>query len=143
MFYSFIFPRYSNKPIASLIILSLRLLFGLLLMMHGFDKLNNYSVLVDTFPSFMGLGSKISLLLALFAELVCPIAVIAGFLYRLAIIPMIITMLVAFVWIHHASVFQGELAFIYLMIFLLLAATGPGLYSIDNKLYNYLDKRKV
>ena len=82
MFYSFIFPRYSNKPIASLIILLLRVLFGSLLMIHGFDKLNNYSVLVDSFPSFMGMGSKISLLLVLFAELVCPIAVIVGFLYR-------------------------------------------------------------
>lgn len=141
MLYTYIFPRYSNAIVPSSLIFSLRILFGVLLMMHGFDKLNNYDALVTAFPSVLGLGSRISLLSILFVELVCSLAFIVGFLYRLAILPMIVAMFIAFVWVHHASVVQGELAFIYLVVFLLLALTGPGRYSIDNLVYNYISNR--
>lgn len=55
MIYRFLFPRYCNTTILSLLLLALRLLFGILFMMHGFDKLYNFSLLVDNYPNFMGL----------------------------------------------------------------------------------------
>lgn len=138
MIYRFLFPRYSNEPYMSMLLLALRLLFGILFMMHGFDKLNNYAVLSETFPSFMGLGSRVSLLLVMFAELVCSLAFIFGFLFRLAVIPMIIAMLVAFVWAHNGSMAEGELSFIYAMVFLVLAIAGPGRYSVDTPIGDYI-----
>lgn len=138
MFYAFLFPRHQHNNAGSLLILGLRLLFGVLLMMHGFDKLENYATLSMTFPDFMYMGSKISLLLVMFVELVCALAFIIGFLFRLAIIPMIISMAVAFLWVHRGSIMEGELAFVYLVVFCMLALSGPGNYSIDAPLGSYL-----
>ena len=138
MIYRFLFPRYCNTTILSLLLLALRLLFGILFMMHGFDKLYNFSLLVDNYPNFMGLGSRFSLLLTLFAELVCAAAFVLGFLFRLAVVPMFFAMAVAFLWVHHGSIAEGELAFIYAMMFLILAITGPGLYSIDKPVGDYI-----
>lgn len=138
MFYRYLFPRYVNSHAMSLLLLALRLLFGILFMAHGFDKLNNYSALVDTYPDFMGLGSRLSLLLTMFAELVCAAAFILGFLFRLAVIPMFIAMSVAFVWVHHGSMAEGELSFIYAVVFLILAVAGPGRYSIDAPVGDYI-----
>lgn len=138
MIYRFLFPRYSNTPYMSLLLLVLRLLFGILFMMHGFDKLNNYSVLADNYPSFLWLGSRATLLLTMFAELVCSLAFIFGFMFRLVTIPMVIAMLVAFFWVHHGSIAEGELSFIYAMMFLILAVAGPGRYAIDAVVGDYI-----
>ena len=138
MNYSILFPRYAGTPNISLVILYLRLIFGILFMLHGIDKLENFSTLSNTFPSILGLSRQFALILTIFTELVCSIAFMIGFLFRIAIIPMIISMTVAFTAIHNSSISQGELAFIYLSIFTLLAITGPGRYSIDYPLGSYI-----
>ena len=74
MLYKYLFPRYCNEPIASVILLLLRLFFGLLIMMHGLEKLNSFSTLSLAFPDVLGMGSKTSLLLTIFAEVVCAAA---------------------------------------------------------------------
>ena len=69
---------------------------------------------------------------------------IIGFLYRLAMIPMIFTMSVAFFVIHANDVFVvKELAFIYLVVFILMYIAGPGNFSIDYFIGNQLIKRKM
>ena len=138
MNYSILFPRYAGTQSTSLVILSLRLIFGILFMLHGIDKLENFSTLSNTFPSILGLSRQFALILTIFTELVCSIAFMIGFLFRIAITPMIISMTVAFTAIHNSSISQGELAFIYLSIFILLAITGPGRYSIDYPLGSYI-----
>ena len=40
--------------------------------------------------------------------------------------------------IHEGSIVEGELAFIYLMMFILMYISGPGQYSIDAKIHEYL-----
>ncbi|MFC0344613.1 DoxX family protein [Epilithonimonas hispanica] len=45
------------------------------------------------FINFLGLGSAISLVLVVFAELLCSVFIIFGFITRLAAIPLMITML--------------------------------------------------
>jgi putative oxidoreductase len=62
----------------------------------------------------------------------------AGALYRLSMLPMLVTMAVAFFHIHSGSIVQGELAFVYLMVFILMYIAGPGQYSIDAKIHEYL-----
>ena len=78
-----------------------------------------------------------------FGELVCSMAFIIGFLYRLAMIPMIFTMAIAFFVIHANDIFTvKELAFIYLVVFILMYIAGPGKYSIDHIIGNELQRRK-
>ncbi|MBE6306244.1 MAG: DoxX family protein [Bacteroidaceae bacterium] len=140
---AFLFPRYANKPMVSLLLLALRLIFGVLFMIHGVDKMLNFATLSQSFPDVTGMGSSISLMVTIFIELFCSLAFIVGFMFRLVLLPMIASMFVAFFIIHRASVLQGELALIYLVVFLLLAVVGPGSYSIDNPLGAYvIENRK-
>lgn len=129
--YSFLFPTYAYRKNFSLFVLSLRVLFGVLLMVHGIGKIMDFDTLSQTFPDPLGIGSRRSLILAIFGEAVCSAAFILGFLHRLCMIPMIITMITAFVVVHKWSVTDGEMAFVNLMVFLLLYVVGPGRYSID------------
>lgn len=62
----------------------------------------------------------------------CSIGFIFGALYRLAMIPMIFTMGVAFFVIHGNDPFSlKELAFVYLVVFILMYIAGPGKFSLD------------
>ena len=134
----FLFPQPTDSKGFSLLLLCLRIFFGLMLTMHGLEKLYNYTELCYTFPDPTGIGSEITLLFVIFAEMMCSVAFIFGALYRLSMIPMLGVMAVAFLYIHEASIVQGELAFIYLIVLIMMYITGPGQYSIDAKIYEYL-----
>ncbi len=130
---NFLFPQNAYPNSVSVFLLALRLLFGGLMMWHGVGKMMNYENLVQTFPNPLGLGSHLSLYLAIFAELFCSVGVIMGAFYRLALIPLMFTMIVALLWVHHGQAFAAkELAFIYLVMFALLFVMGAGRFSLDN-----------
>ena len=137
----FLFPQPTDSKGFSLLLLCLRIFFGLMLMMHGLDKLYNYDIINFSFPDPMGMGSQITLLFAIFTELVCSIAFIFGVLYRVSMIPMIIVLAVAFLHIHEASIIRGELAFIYLIVFIMMYICGPGQYSVDAKIHEYIHSK--
>ena len=82
-----LFPSPTESKGFSLFLLCLRILFGLMLMFHGLEKLYNYTELCYTFPDPTGIGSEISLLFVIFAELMCSAAIILGALFRLSMIP--------------------------------------------------------
>lgn len=134
----FLFPQPTDSKGFSLLLLCLRVLFGILLIVHGLDKLYNYTALCFTFPDPIGIGREISLLFAIFAEMFCAMAFIFGALYRLCMLPILAVMAIAFFHVHEASIVQGELAFVYLMVLLVMYIAGPGQYSIDAKIYEYL-----
>ena len=141
MIYKFLFPSNPNSTGASLFLLILRVFFGLLLMNHGIQKWSNFQELSAAFPDPLGVGSPLSLGLAIFGELACSLAFIFGFLYRLAMIPMIFTMGMAFFVIHGNDPFSvKELAFIYLVVFVLMYIAGPGKYSIDHFIAKAISK---
>jgi len=126
----------------SLFLLSLRILFGVLLLIHGIQKWNNFAEISSTFPDPLGVGSQVSMGLAIFAELTCSIGFIFGALYRLVLIPMIFTMGMAFFVIHGGDPFAAkELAFIYLVVFILMYITGPGKFAIDRLIAVPLSKK--
>ncbi len=140
-FYRFLFPSKSNESMTSAILLIVRLIFGILLMSHGIQKWSHFNEMAAMFPDPLGVGSSLSLILAIFGELVCSMAFIVGFLYRLAMIPMIFTMLMAFFVIHANDPFSvKELAFIYLVVFVLMYIAGPGKISIDHWIGSILHK---
>lgn len=116
-------------------LLLLRVAFGgVMLVAHGWPKLIGFTDKMNAFPDPIGFGSPISLALCVFAEVVCSILLILGFKTRLALPPLIITMLIAFFVIHAADPFgQKELAFMYLLAYIGLLFTGAGKYSLDRR----------
>lgn len=131
MLYLFLFPQRFRGKGVSVLLLLIRLFFGVMFFIHGVDKMMNFSQLSETFPNVFGFGSYMSLMLAIFAEFCCSLFLMAGFLLRITLIPMIITMGVAFFDIHDAILPDGELALIYLVVFIILYLVGPGRYSLD------------
>jgi putative oxidoreductase len=85
----FLFSLKNFSTPESVLLLILRLLFGILLMWHGLTKMSNFESLVATFPNPLGLGSRFSLYMIIFVEVFCSVGVIFGAFYRLALIPMI------------------------------------------------------
>jgi putative oxidoreductase len=85
------------------------------------------------FPPVLGLGAEASLALAVFAELFCSVLLLLGLATRLAVIPLICTMLVAVLFIHGADPFSArEPALHYLLVYAVLLIAGGGRYSLDN-----------
>ncbi|MEW6411230.1 MAG: DoxX family protein [Candidatus Zixiibacteriota bacterium] len=108
-----------------------------MLFAHGADKLVNFSKYAAQFPDPLGLGSTVTLILAVFAEFFCSLAIGFGFLTRLAAIPPAITMLVAAFIIHSADPWaKQEFALLYFIVYLTILVAGPGYYSIDRLWFN-------
>ena len=96
----FLFPAKSCSAKASGILLASRMIFGGLLFSHGIAKWSNFDTMSTMFPDPLGIGSSASLSLAIFGEVICSLGFIVGAFYRLALIPMIFTMCIAFFVIH-------------------------------------------
>lgn len=132
MIKNFLFPNNTHNSITSFAILFLRIAFAGMLIVHGWAKLSHFEA---TAQSFTEMGGAPVLGLVIFAEVFCALGVVVGLLYRLALIPMIINMFVAFFVAHGGRLTgegNGELAFLYLVVFIVLVLTGPGKYAIDN-----------
>lgn len=122
-----------NPVIVDIISLIVRLFIGFAMITHSYPKLQK---LIDggeiEFFSFLGMGAKISLILAVFAEFVCSIFIILGLFTRVALFFLIFTMAVAgFVVLGSAGFDKQELSLLYLCVYLLLFATGAGRFSVD------------
>lgn len=110
-----LFPKVESTK-ASLLLLASRLVFGLTFASHGLEKLQHFAETAAHFPAPFGLSGELAVGLSIFGELVCGLAFVFGFLTRLALLPMIFTMIVAFTTVHGGSVSGGELAFLYLVL---------------------------
>lgn len=128
----FLFPLRPEGAFEARLLLAARIVFGILLMSHGLAKWSHFEELSATFPDPLGVGHRLSLMLAIFAEVFCSAAFVIGLFYRLALLPMIFTMCVAFFAIHSGDAFAArELAFVYLAVFVMMYIAGPGKYSLD------------
>ncbi|MEZ6187101.1 MAG: DoxX family protein [Planctomycetota bacterium] len=82
--------------------------------------------------------------LAVFAEFFCAALVVLGLGTRLALIPLITTMLVAMLLVHGADPWpKKEPAFVYLVMFGTLFLCGPGRWSLDAQLVERLKAKKA
>ncbi len=114
-------------------LLILRLGLGGMLLYHGIQKIQILTMDTIAFSDPIGLGSTLSLILTLFAEVVCTILVIIGYKTRWAAIPIIIFMLVAAFVVHGNDMFEvKEKALLYLVGFIALSLTGGGKFSLNN-----------
>lgn len=143
MLYNFLFPKSFRGKGVSLLILILRIFFGVLFFTHGLDKMMNFNVLVNSYPDILGFGSYMTLMITIFCEFCCSLFLIAGLLVRVMTIPMIIAMGVAFFDVHDAMMPEGELALIYFITFIILFLVGPGCFSVDCIIDTKFSKEKV
>lgn len=135
-----LFPTKIESTKTSLILLASRLVFGLTFASHGLDKLQHFTDTAAHFPAPFGMSGELAVTLSIFGELICGVAFALGFLTRLALLPMIFTMTVAFTAVHGGSVSGGELAFLYLVIFVLSWFAGAGRYSVDGLIGSKLNR---
>lgn len=124
-------------PSPDLALLGLRVWFGgLLFLLHGWMKVQMWSELSQRFADPFGIGSAASLGLSMFAEVVCSSLLVLGLFTRFAAFVCIINMTTAFITGHGARLtgaHSGELAFLYLGVFVALLIAGPGSYSMDQR----------
>lgn len=129
----FLGPEPLDKNLAALL---LRIIFGGMFIFHGWPKLSGYNEMLAMFGDPIGIGSELSLILVIFAEFFCGIFILLGFMTRLAVIPVFITMLVAYFVAHANDEFMMKmLPFVYLWLCLVIFFLGSGKYSADEVLF--------
>lgn len=117
-------------------ILLLRLIFGGLFVRYGYMKMANYDQILPMFGDIIGIGSKLSFILVIFAELICGFLVAIGLLTRLSVIPIFITMVIAFFIAHAKDPFDAKaMAFILMLLSIVVFVFGSGKYSVDRFLF--------
>jgi len=120
-------------------LLLVRITFGAsMLFGHGLGKWGKlFGGEEIKFADPFGVGPVASLAMAVFAEVICSILLMLGLLTRWAVIPLIITMGVAFFTVHIADEFaRQEKAILFGVTFIALFLTGPGRFSVDALLHN-------
>lgn len=118
----------------------LRLFVGIMLLQFGIRQIAHFYEMRDIFPAIWGMPSETSLILMTTIEVVCALFIMAGFLTRMMVIPPLVAMIVAEVYllnhIDHAAYLlnwqqQGYLPIMFIGIFFFMLLTGPGKISVD------------
>lgn len=134
----FFFSTTPVKGINSMAVFSLliRLVVGVSMLTHGTEKLMNFASLSSTFPDPINMGSMLSLIMAVGAEVGCSLLLIVGLLTRLAVLPLIFTMCMAcFVVLGDATFATRELSVLYIGLYVAIFAIGAGRYSLDRVIF--------
>lgn len=126
-------PESLHTDLATLLI---RLIVGGLFIRYGWMKIVNYDQILPMFGDIIGIGSRLSFNLVIFAEFFCAILVVLGLVTRLAIIPIFITMTVVFFIAHANDPFDAKaIAFIYWLLCFVIFILGSGKYSLDKYIF--------
>lgn len=129
-----LFNTNYNHKILDVVLLLLRVSIALLMLSHGIVKLNTLMAGgVIQFPDPIGVGATASLGLAVFAEVFCSVLILIGLATRLAVIPLIVTMLIAVFVIHGGDGLEKtEPGIHYLTVYFFLLFAGAGSFSFDS-----------
>jgi putative oxidoreductase len=121
-------------------ILFIRIAVAALMLTHGIPKFQSLMADGETqFPAVLGMSATLSLTLTVFAEVFCSMLILFGLGTRLAVLPLLFTMLVAVLYIHAGEPFgKKELGLLYILPYTTLLLTGSGKYSIDYLLQHRL-----
>lgn len=123
--------KYSSGAFNTAMLL-VRIVAGLLMLQHGYEKLTHFNDTVSHMINFMGIGQRACTVLVIFAEFFCSLLLIIGLFTRFACIPLIITMVVAMWKVHHNDYFAEEDISLYILCFTTLLLIGPGKVSVDS-----------
>ena len=132
----FLFGKSTGEGMASLGLLILRVAAGVLMMTHGWSKIQNFEGMVESGFDPVGMGATLSVVMLIGAEFIAALFIVLGLLTRLSAVPLIVAMSVAAFVAHASDPLQvKELSLIYLTIFATLLITGAGKYSLDSLLF--------
>ncbi len=125
--------NFSNEGV-HFMLLVLRVAVAAFMIVHGYQKLGWITSGAEIqFGDPIGVGPVLSLYLTVFAEFFCSIFLLLGLGTRLAVIPLIVTMIVAVFIVHAPDGFdKKELGLHYLVVYLFILVAGAGKYSIDS-----------
>lgn len=125
-----------NAPQVDLGLLFLRTGGAFLLFhVHGWPKVMHFADELTRIEDPLGMGAPVSLVLAIFAEVVCPLLIAAGLLTRLASLPIIVVLLISMFLVHPQwSIAEGQFGWLLLTIFVAIAFCGPGKFSLSTAL---------
>src|SRR5579864_1609500 len=115
-----LFGTNTGSATTSFGLLVLRVAGLSLFLKHGWEKLSGYSTMVQHFPDPIHIGAHASLAYALFSDGICSVLIILGMATRPAAAVILINILTAFVFVHHAAYFSNshvELLALYIVIF--------------------------
>lgn len=125
--------NYNHRGL-DIVLLILRISIAGLMLSHGIPKLE--MLLAGGEIKFMdpiGLGDTVTLALAVFAEVICSVLILLGLAVRLAVLPLMVTMLIAIFVAHgNEGLSEKELAIHYLLTYIVLLFAGGGRLSIDS-----------
>lgn len=119
--------------------LFLRLFTGVMFMQFGIRQWTHFSDLAPDFVSICGMSPQVSLILMITVEIVCSTMIILGLFSRAAIIPPLVSMIVAEDYVL-ASVADpsalsssepGYVPMLFIGIFVFMFLAGPGKISLD------------
>lgn len=126
------FTTGTNNTALSLWLLILRVAVACFMLTHGWSKFQNLVLGNFKFADPIGLGMKTSLVLTVFAEVICSILIFIGLATRLATIPLIINMaVIVFVVAAPNGFAKQEFPLLYLLLYINIVVFGPGKYSLD------------
>lgn len=112
---------------------------------HGLEKLTGYFRMVQHFPDPIHIGAHASLAYALFCDGICTVLVMLGLFTRPASAFILINLLTAFFFVHHANYLHdghAEMIVVYIIAFASLLAAGPGRFSLDSKLWKSSEEKR-
>ena len=105
-----------------------------LLWVHGLPKLLNFSEQLKLIEDPFHLGAHVTLLLAIGAEVLCPLLIIAGVLVRLACLPILAVLLIAMLVVHPEwTLLEGQFGWLLLIMFTSVLIAGPGRFTLGQR----------
>lgn len=144
-------PKSSNQPplpsnggelfppfgVADKATLFLRIFVGALLFTQAITKSQDYLWLENEYPSILGIPPATILSIVGIIEAVAGVMLTIGLLTRYCSIFMAAMMFAAaFVFFPGQNFYEGELKFVYAGIYITLAISGGGRYSLDTLIFS-------
>lgn len=103
-----------------------------LLFVHGLPKLLDFTAQLALIEDPFHMGATVTLSMAIFAEVLCPLLILVGVLTRLACLPILFLLLVALVVVHPDwTVEQGQFGWLLTLIFTSVLIAGPGRLALN------------
>ena len=143
----------ASNPFADIIFLVARLLVSLLMLHHGLEKLADIdeftTYIVDKYFSYLPFSHLYWTYLAAYTQIIGSFFLAIGSFTRLSLLGLSSTMLLALLFhfsdtglqglpfgIVEAHNYEYEASLLYLLVYLILLASGPGKYSLINMVRN-------
>ena len=104
---------------------------------HGIKKLLYFEETVANIPDPFGLGGALSTYIALLANIICPVLIIAGLFTRFAALQILSVTIMGFLVVHFNDPWAvKDVPLMYSLAYLLILYLGPGRLSLDAKFFS-------